>query len=78
MQQPFKIQSSATVSSVMRKKKRAIIQTSLVFFKRVDRIESRKEPEPVPLMLSVSETASPVAADSSVLPSPTLHPHSSQ
>ena len=32
-----------------KKKKRAITQTSLdCFFKRVDRIESSKEPEPVP------------------------------
>ena len=39
-------------------KKRATAQTSLdCFFKRVDRIESSKEPEPVPSMSGVSETA---------------------
>ena len=44
--------TQSTVLSVMRKKKkkRATTQTSLdCFFKRVDRIKSSKEPEPVPL-----------------------------
>ena len=44
----FRMQSSATVLPMMRKK-RATTQTSLdCFFKRVDRIVSSKEPEPVP------------------------------
>lgn len=53
-------------------KKRAPIQTTLDrFFKRVDRIESGKEPEPVPAASGVSEAAacppSPAAADPSAL-----------
>ena len=52
------------------------------FFKRVDRIESSKEPEPVPSMSGVSEIAaclpSPIADDPSALPSPTSSPSSSQ
>ena len=65
------------------KKKRATTQTSLDhFFKRVDRIESSKEPEPVPSMSGISETAacppSPIAEDPSALPSPTSSPSSSQ
>ena len=53
-------------------KKRAPIQTTLDrFFKRVDRIESGKEPEPVPSASGVSEAAacppSPAAADPSAL-----------
>ena len=56
--------------------KRATTQTSLDrFFKMVDRIESSKEPEPVPSVSGVSEIAacppSPVAEDPSPLPSPT-------
>ena len=55
--------------------KRAITQTSLHhFFKRVDKIESCKEPEPVPATSAVSETAahppSPVADNPSALPFP--------
>ena len=69
------MQSSATMSSMMRKK-RAIIQTSLAhFFRRVDRIESSKEPQPVPSTPSVNETVacplSPIPNDLSALPSPT-------
>nr|XP_006063635.1 PHD finger protein 11 isoform X1 [Bubalus bubalis] len=53
-------------------KKRAPIQTTLDrFFKRVDRIESSKEPEPVPSTSGVSEAAAcpppPTAADPSAL-----------
>ena len=64
-------------------KKRATTQTSLdPFFKRADRIESSKEPEPVPSMSGVSEIAacppSPIAYDPSALPSPTSSPSSSQ
>ena len=64
------------------KKKRATTQTSLdQFFKRVDRIESSKEPEPVPSMSGMSEIAacplSPIADDPSPLPSPTSSPSSS-
>ena len=64
-------------------KKRATTQTSLDrFFKRVDRIESSKEPEPVPSTSGVSDIAacppSPIADDPSALPSPTSSPSSSQ
>ena len=52
------------------------------FFKRVDRIESSKEPEPVPLTSGVRQIAAcpptPVADDPSALPSPTSSPSSSQ
>ena len=51
------------------------------FFKRVDRIESSKEPEPVPSMSGLGETAACslflIADDPSALPSPTS-PHSSR
>ena len=54
----------------------------IILFKRVDRIESSKEPEPVPSTSSVSEIAacppSPIADDPSALPSPTSVPSSSQ
>ena len=65
------------------KKKKATTQTSLDrFFKRVDRIESSKEPEPVLSTSGVSEIAacspSPIADDPSALPSPTSSPSSSQ
>ena len=64
-------------------KKRATTQTSLdPFFKRVDRIESSKEPEPMPSKSGMSDIAacppSPIAHDPSVLPSPTSSPPSSQ
>ena len=57
-------------------KKRATTQTSLdYFFKRVDRIESSKEPELVPSTSGVSEIAacppSPIADNPSALPCPT-------
>ena len=61
--------------------KRAITQTLLHhFFRRVDKIESCKEPEPVPATSAVSETAacppSPVADNPSALPFPTSSPSS--
>ena len=61
------MQSSATMSSIMRKK-RATTQTSLDhIFKRVDRIESSKEPEPLPSASGMSEIEayppSPIAND---------------
>ena len=61
------------------KGKRATTQALLDhFFKRLERIESSKEPEPVPSTSNESESAacppSPVAADPSVLPSPTASP----
>ena len=64
-------------------KERATTQTSLdLFFKREDRIESSKEPEPVPSTSGVSEIAacppSPIADDPSALPSPTSSPCCSQ
>ena len=63
--QRFRMQSSATMSSM---KKRATTQTSLdCFLKRVDRIESSKEPEPVPSLSGMSGIAacppSPIADD---------------
>ena len=52
------------------------------FFKKVDRIESSKEPEPVPCMSSVNEIAacppSPIVDDPSALLSPTFSPSSHQ
>ena len=65
------------------KRKRASTQTSLdCLFKRVDRIKSSKEPEPVPSTSGVSDIAacplSPIADDPSALPSPTSSPSSSQ
>ena len=64
-------------------KRRATTQISLgYFFKRVERIESSKEPEHVPSMSGMNETAacshSPIAEDPSALPSPTSSPSSSQ
>ena len=63
-------------------RKRVTTQTSLDhFFKRVDRIESSKELEPVPTS-GLNEIAtcplSPIADDPSALPSPTSFPSSSQ
>ena len=64
-------------------KRRAATQASLNnFFKRVDRIESTKEPEPVPSMSGMSEIAacppSPIADGPSALPSLTSSHSSSQ
>ena len=64
-------------------KKRATTQTFLdCFFKRVDRIESSKEPEPVPSMSGMSEIEacppSPIADDPSALPYPSSSPSLSQ
>ena len=64
-------------------KKRATTQTSLDhFFKKVDRIESIKEPELVSSTSGVSEIAacplSPIADDPLALPSPTSSPSSTQ
>ena len=64
-------------------RKRATTQTSLDhFFKRVDRIESSNEPEPVPSMSGVSEIAACppylIADELSALPSLTSSPSSSQ
>ena len=82
LQQPFRMPSSATVTST-RREKRGTTQTTLGhFFKRVDRIEHSKEPEPVPSTSNMSDTAAspllPVADDPSALPSPTISPSSSQ
>ena len=53
----------------------------IIFFKKVNRTESRKEPEPGPSRSGMSETAacppSPIAEDPSALPSPTASPFSS-
>ena len=64
-------------------KKRATTQTSMDhFFKRVDRINSSKEPEPVSSTSGMSEIAacplSPTADNPSPLPSPTSSPSSNQ
>ena len=65
---------------ICEEKERATIQTLLDhFFKRVDRLESSKEPEPVPSTLGMCEIAacplSPVADESSALPlSPPFSP----
>ena len=63
-------------------KKRATTQISLDhFFKRVDRIQYSKEPEPVPSRSgewNAARPPSPVADNPSALPSPTSPPHSSQ
>ena len=68
--------------AVRDEKKRATTQMSLdSFFKKVDRIESSKEPEPVPSMSGMNEIAvcppSPVADKGSAPPSPTSSPSSS-
>ena len=54
----------------------------IIFFKRVDGIESSREPEPVPSASGMSQISaclpSPIANDPSALPSPTSSPSSSQ
>ena len=64
-------------------KNRASTQTSLDhFLKRVDRVESSKELEPVSSMSGMSEIAAcplcPIADDSSAVPSPNPSPSSNQ
>ena len=81
-----KHKSSGVVAGTdMKRKKRAIntIQTSLdCFFKRVDRIESSKESEPVISTSGMSDTAAclspPIADVPSALPSPTFSLSSNQ
>ena len=68
---------------IYEEKKRATTQMSLDhFFKRGDRTESSKEPEPVPSASGVTEIEacplSPIVDDPSALPSPTSSPSSSQ
>ena len=68
---------------IYNEKKRATTQTSLDrFFKRVDTLESSKEPAPAPSVSGVSAIAarppSPIADDPSALPSPSSSPSSSQ
>ena len=78
------MQSGATVSSMTRKQELLLpdITRSFFFFKRVDRIETSKEPEPVALMSGVREIAAcppyPITDDPLALPSPTSSPFSSQ
>ena len=77
------VQNAIQCYRVIYEEKKRALQTSLDrFFKRVDRIESSKEPEPVPSMSGMSEIAacppSPIADDPSALPSPTSSPPSSQ
>ena len=76
------MRSSATVSSMVRKKK-ATTQTSQDhFFKRIDEIECSKEPEPVPSTSGMGEIAAcpppPIAGDPSALPSPMSSSSASQ
>ena len=64
---------------IYEEKKRATTQMSLDhFFKRGDRTESSKEPEPVPSASGVTEIEacplSPIVDDPSALPSPTSPP----
>lgn len=70
LKQLFRMQSSATISSVKRKNK-LLSRHCWVIFSR-DRIESSKEPEPVPSTLGMREIAacrlSHVVDDSSALP----------
>ena len=72
----------ATAGVIFDKKERATPQSSLNhFFKRVDRIESSNEPEPVPSTPSMREIAacpppSPVADNPSALPPSTFPPSS--
>ena len=78
LQQPLGMQSSASMT-----REKATTQTSLdPFCKRVDRIESSKEPKPGPSASGMNETAachpSPIADDHSALPSPTSPSSSSQ
>jgi len=67
---------------MMRKKELLPRHRWIIFFKRVDRIESSKEPESLPSRSGVSEiTACPpfsIAEDPAALPSPTFSPSSSQ
>ena len=53
----------------------------IIFFKRVDMFKSIKEPEPVSSMSGMNEIAacslSPIAKDTSALPSPSSSPSSS-
>ena len=77
------VQNAIQCYRVIYEEKKRALQTSLDrFFKRVDRTESSKEPEPVPSMSGMSEIAacppSPIADDPSALPSPTSSPPSSQ
>ena len=67
---------------MMRKKEPQPRHRWIIFLKRVDRIESSKEPEPVSSTSGLSEIAacppSPGADDPSVLPSSTSSPSSGQ
>ena len=71
------------MSFMARERERATIQTSLdCFFQRVDRIESSKEPGPVPSASGVRAIAPrplvPVADYPSAVSSPTSSPSTSQ
>ena len=58
---------------MMRKKELLPRHHCIVLFKRVDRIDSSKEPEPEPSTSGMSDAAcppSPTTDDSSALPSP--------
>ena len=77
------IQNTIQCYCVIYDEKKRATQTSLdCFFKRVDRTESSKYPEPAPSTSVVSEiTACPpshIADNPSALPSPTSSPSSSQ
>ena len=51
------VQSSVIISSMTRTKELLPTHHQVIFFKRVDRIESSKEPEPGPSTSGVSEVA---------------------
>ena len=76
------MQSSTTTSSTVRKTEPLSRCYWTIFFKREDRIESNKEPEPVTSMSGMNEVAAcpptPIAHDSSALLSLTSSPFSSQ
>ena len=75
------MQISATISPMMRKKVTTQIPPDR-FFKKVDRIESSQESEPVPWMSGVNEIEacppSPIADKGSAPPSPTSCPSCSR
>ncbi|KAB0357880.1 hypothetical protein FD754_002036 [Muntiacus muntjak] len=85
LQQLFRIQSSAAMPSMMRERKKEeqlLRHHWITFTQRVARIESSKEPEPVPSASGGKDAAacppSPIAEDPSAPPSPTASPSSGQ
>ena len=70
------IQCYHVISDERKKKSYYSDITASFFFKQVDRTESSKEPEPVPLMWDMSEITacppSPITDDPSAVPSPII------